>query len=181
MENATQESWYVLRIRAKYDQLVKRTLMNKQFEVLNPTYQEWSKRKDRKKLLTKPIFNGYMFIHTHLTPETHLEILKSYGVMDLLKNSSGPIPVPDEQIANVCLLEKHIGECFYAPEFAEGDWVRVCEGPLEGLIGQVDEMNKKYLRISVDSIPGSIAIDVSREHVEPLGKEDTVYKIPEKH
>jgi predicted AAA+ superfamily ATPase len=34
-------------------------------------------RRDRRKVLTRPIFNGYMFIRTLLNPECHLEILKT--------------------------------------------------------------------------------------------------------
>ena len=169
-----KKTWYVLRIRPKYDQLVERALNSKQFSLLNPTYQEWSQRKDRKKLLTKPVFSGYMFIHTLLNPEIHLEILKTYGVTDLMKNSRGPIPVPDHEIENVCLLETHIGECFHSPEFAKGDFVRVCEGPLTGLVGQIDWAKKKLLRLSVSSVPGSIAIEVNPMYVE-LIERDPLY------
>ncbi len=168
------ECWYVLRIRSNFEKQVEKLLTNKQFVVLNPTYQVWSQRKDRKKLLTKPIFKGYVFLQTLLNPEVHLEILQTCGVIELLKNSQGPIPVPDEQIENVRLLENHIGHCFHSPEFAEGDWVRVCEGPLTDLVGQIDQVNRKLLRISIDSVPGSIAIEVGPDCVELL-EQDSVY------
>ena len=174
MHYSSIESWYVLRIRTKFDQLVERALNNKQFEAFNPTYQEWSQRKDRKKLLTKPIFNGYMFLRTLLTPESHLEVLKTLGVIQFLQTSHGPIPVPDDQIENVRLLSDHVGQCFHTPEFAEGDWVCIQEGVLKGLVGQIDQVNRKLLRISVHSVPGSIAIEVNPQHVELLEK-DSVY------
>ncbi|MBF0280702.1 MAG: hypothetical protein HQM13_23110 [SAR324 cluster bacterium] len=174
MHYNNSENWYVLRIRTKFNQLVERSLTNKQFEVFNPTYQEWSRRKDRKKLLTKPIFNGYMFFRALLNPEVHLEVLKTLGVIQLLHTSHGPTPVPDEQIENVRLLSDHVGQCFHSPEFAEGDWVCIQEGPLQGLVGRIDRVNKKLLRLSIDSIPGSIAIEVNPEHVERLEK-DPVY------
>lgn len=174
MHYSNVESWYVLRIRSKFDQLVERSLKNKQFDVFNPTYQEWSHRKDRKKLLTKSIFKGYMFLRTFLTPEIHLEILKTLGVIHLLQNSRGPIPVPKNQIENVRILENHVGTCFHSPEFAEGDWVCIREGVLKGLRGQVDRVNKKLLRLSIDSIPGSIAIEIHPGFVELL-EQDPLY------
>ncbi len=174
MHYSSTENWYVLRIRTKFDQLVERALKNKKFEAFNPTYQEWSQRKDRKKLLTKPIFNGYMFLRTLMTPESHLEVLKTLGVIQFLQTSLGPTSVPDEQIHNVRLLSEHIGQCFHSPEFAEGDWVCIREGVLKGLVGQIDRVNRKLLRLSVNAVPGSIAIEVNPNHVELLEK-DSAY------
>ena len=105
MQYCTEKSWYVLRVRSQAERLVHVGLHHKQFEVLNPTYQALSIRRDRRKVLTRPIFNGYMFVRTLLNPECHLEILKTPGVVEILKSPSGPTPVPEEQIENVRLLE----------------------------------------------------------------------------
>ena len=105
MHYCPEKSWYVLRVRSQAERLVHVGLHHKQFEVLNPTYQALSIRRDRRKVLTRPIFNGYMFVRTLLNPECHLEILKTPGVVEILKSPSGPTPVPEEQIENVRLLE----------------------------------------------------------------------------
>ena len=84
-----------------------------------------------------------MFIRTLLNAECHLEILKTPGVVEILKSSSGPTPVSDDQIDNVRLLEKHVGECFYGTDFEVGDAVFVREGPLTGLRGVIDRMGLK--------------------------------------
>ena len=64
MHYCPEKSWYVLRVRSQAERLVHVGLHHKQFEVLNPTYQALSIRKDRRKVLTRPIFNGYMFVRT---------------------------------------------------------------------------------------------------------------------
>ena len=81
MHYCTDKSWYVLRMRSQAERLVHVGLLQKQFEVLNPTYRTLSIRRDRRKVLIRPIFNGYMFIRTLLNPEYHLEILKTPGVV----------------------------------------------------------------------------------------------------
>ena len=146
-------SWYVIRVRSKAERLVQVGLHNKNFEILNPTYQALSIRKDRRKVLTKPIFNGYMFIRALLNPELHLEILKTPGVVEMLRNASGPTPVPDDQIENVRLLENYVGTCFHTDDFAIGDAVFVREGPMTGLRGVVDKLDHKKLKIHIDAIP----------------------------
>ena len=113
MQYCTENCWYVLRVRSQAERLVHLGLHKKEFEVLNPTYQALSIRKDRRKVLTRPIFNGYIFIRTLLNPECHLEIIKTPGVVEILKSTIGPTPVPDDQIENVRLLDKHLKYCFY--------------------------------------------------------------------
>ncbi len=150
-------------------------LHHKQFEVLNPTYLALSIRRDRRKVLTRPIFNGYMFVRTLLNPECHLEILKTPGVVEILKSPIGPTPVPDEQIENVRLLEKHVGDCFCGTDFEVGDAVFVREGPLTGLRGVIDRLDRKKLHIQVDAIPGSVMIDVEQHQVQL--EKDVVYQL----
>ena len=76
-----------------------------------------------------------MFIRTLLNPECHLEILKTPGVVEILKSPSGPTPVPDDQVENVRLLEKHVGACFFGTDFEVSDSVFVKGGPFDRFTG----------------------------------------------
>jgi transcription antitermination factor NusG len=89
-------------------------------------------------------------------------------VIDILKNSKGPLPIPTEQIENVIRLEKYEGEIISFSEFACGMAVRVIQGPLQGVKGFVDEIQRDLVKISVESIPGSVAIHVSPTQIEPI-------------
>ena len=175
MQYCTEKSWYVLRVRSQAERLVHVGLHHKQFEVLNPAYRSLSIRKDRRKMLTRPIFNGYMFIRALLNPECHLEIIKTPGVVEILKSTRGPTPVPDDQIANVRLLEKHVGDCFFSTDFEVGDAVFVREGPLTGLRGVIDRLDRKKLHIHIDAIPGSVMIDVEPHQVQL--EKDELYRL----
>ena len=134
-----------------------------------------SNRKDRRKVLTRSIFNGYIFIRALLDPKRHLEILKTSGVVEILKSSSGPIAVPNDQIENIRLLEKHVGDCFYGKDFQVGDSVFVCEGPLTGLRGVIDRLDNKKLHIHLDAIPGSVMIEVEPQFIQL--EKDAVYSL----
>ena len=147
----------------------------KHFEVLNPTYQVLSIRKDRRKVLSKPIFKGYMFFRVLLDSESHLEVLKTPGVVEILRNRNGPTQVPDEQIENVRILEKHVGDCFHGTDFVVGDAVIVREGPLTGLRGVIDRMDRKKLYIHVDAIPGSVMIEVEQHQLQL--EKDSAYSL----
>jgi hypothetical protein len=62
MHYCPEKSWYVLRVDSQAEGLVQVGLHHKEFEVINLTYQALSIRTDRRKVLTRPIFNGYMII-----------------------------------------------------------------------------------------------------------------------
>ena len=166
MQYCREESWYVIRVRSQSERLVQVGLHKKHFEVLNPTYQVLSIRKDRRKVLSKPIFKGYMFFRALLDSGRHLEVLKTPGVVEILRNNKGPTSVPDEQIENVRILEKHVGDCFHGTHLVAGDAVIVREGPLTGLRGVIDRMDRKKLYIHVDAIPGSVMIEVEPHQVQ---------------
>ena len=140
--------------------------MQKHFEVLNLTYQAVSIRKDRRKILSKPIFKGYIFFRALLDSESHLQVLKTPGVVEILRNRRGPTPVPDEQVENVRILEKHVGDCFHGIDLMVGDSVIVREGPLTGLRGVIDKMDRRKLYIHLDAIPGSVMIEVEPHRVQ---------------
>ena len=175
MRNFSKKRWYVLRVRYRTELLAQLSLKKKQFEILNPTYKTLSIRKDRRKILHLPIFKGYIFVRTLLNPKYHIEILKTPGVVEILKSSNGPTPVPDDQIDNVILLQKYVGNCFHLTEFKIGDSVCVKQGPLTGLRGKIDKLNKNKLYIHVDVIPGSVMVEIDQDHVQLEG--DHLYSI----
>ena len=72
-------------------------------------------------------------------------------------------------------MENHVGECFYAPEFTIGERVKVREGPLAGLIGIIDEINRKLLRVCIDALPGSIVIEIDPRQLQ--SEESGLYKV----
>ena len=175
MQYCREESWYVIRVRSQSERLVQVSLHKKKIEVLNPTYQTLSIRKDRNKVISKPIFKGYMFFRALLDSESHLEVLKTPGVVEILGNRKGPTPVPYEQVENVRILEKHVGDCFFGTDLAVGDDVIVRDGPLTGLRGVIDRIDRKKLYIHVDAIPGSVMIEVEPHQVQL--EKDTAYSL----
>ena len=172
----SEKRWYALRIRSRWAQKIETALQSKQLTSFNPTYQVLSKRKDRKKILRKPIFSGYFFVQAELDVELHLEILKTYGVIDLLKDHQRPLPIPDDQIEKVRLLEQHVERSVQIPDFCAGDTVKIIAGPLTGLTGVVDRVNRRCLRIYLQSIPSSVNIELDPLYVKPLHKK-TLYSL----
>ena len=158
--------WYAIRVRYRHEEVVIKGLLGKNTKYLHLTYCEKSKRK--KDILTKAFFPGYMFINLELDRHLHVEILKLFGVVEIIKNSDGPVPIPDDQIANIAKLEMYEGEIYASQEFATGMKVRVINGPLEGLTGFIDTIEKNRIKLGIESVPGSVSIHIPPEDLEPI-------------
>ncbi|PCI28587.1 MAG: hypothetical protein COB67_05975 [SAR324 cluster bacterium] len=173
MEYSDDLEWYVLRVKTRFEKIVITSLGQKGFSSLHLTYLQKSRRKDRIKMLPKAFFPGYMFVQATLDVERHVEILKTIGVTDVLKNSEGPISVPQWQIDNILTLQEFSGKVFpTVMVIQQGSWVEVTHGPLKGLKGIVDRVNKEMVHISVDSIPGSVGIELNASYLEPISQQD---------
>ena len=64
---------------------------------------------------------------------------------------------------------------FFCTDFEVGDSVFVREGPLTGLRGVIDRLDRKKLYIHVDAIQGSVMIDVEPHQVQL--EKDAVYQM----
>ena len=173
MRYSSELNWYAVRTRSQGEELARHGLSKKGFEPLMPTFHLVSLRKDRHKILMKPIFKGYLFFRLQLNATKHLEVLKTLGVVEILKNSQGPRTIPQDEIENIRLLENHVGACFDAPEFMVGEKVVVREGPLKGLRGVVDKIQNRLLRVGIEAVPGAIMIEIDPQQV--ISEESGIY------
>ena len=159
----TSEGWYAVRTRSRHEQKVNDQLIGKSFEVFYPQIKVWSRRKDRRKKIFKPLFPGYLFVHCNLTDENWLNILKTFGVVNLLGyGDQSPSPVPDEQILSIKrVLDTDIPIVVH-PYLKEGQRVIVLDGPLKDVTGVFIGVNNKKgkLIISVDLLNRSLETEI---------------------
>ncbi len=128
--------------------------------------RQWS---DRKQKVTIPIFSGYLFVRMHLLDGSKLRVLKVPGVVGFVGNSSGPLPIPDQQIEAVRTVAAQGMECEIHSLLEEGSLVRVVRGALAGVEGRLIRFNSESrLVISIEMIHRSLSVSISRDDVEPV-------------
>jgi transcriptional antiterminator NusG len=134
-----------------------------------PLIREERRWSDRKQIIATPLFQGYVFVRIAATAELLLRVLKVPGVVDFVRSRSGPLAIPDNEIADVrSVLARGIG-CSPCPFLRAGDRVRVVRGPLTGLKGTFARSgSQSKLVISVEMIQRSIGVSVNETDVEPI-------------
>ncbi|MCU0692035.1 MAG: hypothetical protein MUF54_11585, partial [Polyangiaceae bacterium] len=140
--------WWALRTRANFERTVEDQLRTRNLEPFLPTYRAFSRRTDRRKLITLPLFSGYVFVHADLSVfATKVHVLQTRGVVNIIGGPEGPIPVLPREIESVmrmCASDRMLEPC---ARLEVGKPVRVVSGGLAGVIGVVVEVKGKGKRI----------------------------------
>ena len=169
MSNAEQ-AWYVLHTRSRFEQVVFDGLEGKRLETFLPKITVMSKRRDRRKKIRVPLFPGYIFVKSDLNAYERLEIVKTVGVVRIVGNKDGPVPVPDESIDSLRIMvvgdhDVHTGQM----RLKKGDRVMVVEGPFAGVTGIfVRYKGAHRVVVSVEALGQYAGVDVPEEYVEKI-------------
>jgi transcriptional antiterminator NusG len=159
--------WYVIQTHCRTEGRVQLALQRKGLEVFLPQMAVPKIRRGRKVMLHLPLFQGYLFVHTHIDVRVFHQIVKVEGVMGFLGNG-GPAEVPPDQIESIRTIVD--GERYYHPwRYLEtGKKVWVIDGPLAGVVGTLVARKDKQRRlvVSVELFQRSVAVELDSEAVE---------------
>jgi transcription antitermination factor NusG len=144
-------------------------LARKEIEVFLPRITVRSKRVDRKKMIQVPLFPGYLFVKTSLDPYDHLDIVKTIGVVKMVGNRQGPVPISRESIESLKIMVQGNQEILTGSEFKQGDRVMEIIGPFAGGTGVfVRYRGKGRVLVNIEALGQYAAVDVSEDDIEVI-------------
>ena len=162
-------SWYVLHTKSRFENVVHEGLTKKSIEVFLPKVLVRSKRVDRKIMIRIPLFPGYLFVKSDLTPGRHIEIVKTAGAVRLIGNRSGPLPVSHETIESLKIMTAGDGKILTGTVFKKGNRVIVISGPLEGVMGTFARYGKiGRVIVNIEALGQFASVEVDEEDIEVL-------------
>jgi len=161
-------AWWALYTRHQHEKVVAEMLTAKGFDVFLPLYESTRRWKDRRKILSLPLFPCYLFVRGGL--DRRLQVVTTPGVHMILYRGEHVAFIPQPEIEAIqravhgsCRVEPH-------PFLKCGSRVRVVRGPLEGVEGiLIRKKNMCRLVLSVDMLAQAVAVEVHAEDVEPCG------------
>ncbi len=129
--------WYAVYTTSRAEKKVKQRLDESGIENYLPLRTEIRIWSDRKKKVSLPLIPGYIFVR--IAVEDMLKILNIPGVVTFLREKSVPAAIPDDQIHRLRMMVEHAFDEveFLTSHVNVGDKVRVKQGNLEGLIGEL--------------------------------------------
>jgi transcription antitermination factor NusG len=169
-------SWWAIYTRHQHEKSVEEMLTAKGFEVFLPLYESVRRWKDRKKLLSLPLFPCYVFVKGGM--ERRLPVLTTPGVHMILTRGEQVATIPEDQIEAIRRTVEGPFRVEPHPFLRVGERVRVVRGSLEGVEGILTRKKNLYrLVLSVEMLAQSVAVEIDASDVTPAAGCTAVFPI----
>jgi transcription antitermination factor NusG len=159
--------WFALRVRSNRELVAARHLRDRGFEEYCPSYKVTSQWSDRKRVLDKFLFPGYVFCRLDIS--NRFPVLSVPGVVGLVGYGKTPAPIPEYEMGRVRAMADSGLAVIPWPYLASGDMVLIERGPLAGVEGILQNIKGKYrLVVSFSLLQRSVSAEIDRAWVRPI-------------
>jgi transcription antitermination factor NusG len=167
--NTSGPRWYAVHTRSNFEKCVCAELSAKGVENYYPSFREVHNWADRKKVIDKALFPGYVFARFLDSGNVQLRIRQTAGAVRILGGANQIEPVPDEEIASVRKMLDSGRPHTTHPFLREGSWVRVYRGALKDVEGRLVRMkNEARLVVSISLLCRSVSLEVDVADVKVI-------------
>ncbi len=161
--------WYAVQTRPRHEKKIAVELDRMGIINYVPLITETHLWSDRRKAVEVPLFPGYAFVHTSLSPQARVSVLRVWGVLNFVGPQQRGTPILDSEIDSIRVLLRNRLQPRPYPFLKVGQRVVVRGGSLDGLEGIFAGHNgSKYLVVSVGAIQRSVVISAEGYDVRPV-------------
>ena len=162
-EQVENKRWYIIHAYSGQEDRVKKNLIqriqtmdvsDKIFEVVVPTEEEMEYKDGQKKSVSRKVFPGYILVQMEMDDESWFVVRNTPGVTgfvsaeDESENRPKPVPLEQHEVDNI-LNQIESDEPRVRVGFAQGQTVRITDGPFVDFMGAVDEVYLDRAKIRV--------------------------------
>ena len=169
-----QAKWYVVHTFSGYENKVatnlekiveNRHLQDWIREVRVPTETVVEVKGTQSREVERKIFPGYVIVKMVMTDESWYAVRNIRGCTGFVGPSSKPIPLTEDEVARLGIENKEV-----EVSYKVGDSVNIVDGPLEGFIGTVEEMDveKNRVRVTVSMFGRETPVELELDQAEPV-------------
>lgn len=156
-------SWYVLYLRPRTEKKVAWVCQVNRVVYYLPLREETKIYQRRKVTVQKPLFSGYLF--ASLGPDDRLCLQRTNHILQILTPSDEDALIRD--LAQIRLALEADPKLEASAAFRSGRRVRIKGGPFMGVEGVLGTLRgKTQVRLNVEMIGQSVALDVDRDLIE---------------
>ena len=169
---AESARWYVVHTYSGYENTVKASIekavenrkMHDLIHEINIPVETVTEIVDSKTKVTEhKIFPGYVLVKMILTDDSWHLVRNVRGVTGFVGSENKPIPLSEAEILSLGVEKREI-----VVGVKVGDTVKVIDGPLDGFLGTVDEVDaeKNRLRVVLSMFGRETPVDLELDQVE---------------
>ena len=151
-ENNTPK-WYVVHTYSGYENKVMTSLQNmvenmalqdRIVDVRIPTEEVMEVRNDKKRLVQRKLFPGYVMVKMIMDQLTWYAVRNTRGVTGFVGPGSKPIPLTDEEVTAM-----GVERIALKLDVAVGENVRITSGPFENFVGTVKALDPENQKVKL--------------------------------
>ena len=173
-----KHQWYVLHTYSGYEERTKSNLemriasmdmKDKIFQVVVPKEDEIEIKGGERKTVSRKTLPGYILVQMDLDEESWYVVRNTPGVTGFVASGAMPVPLEEEEVDHI-MRRMESATPKIKIGFAEGDNIRIIDGPFSEFIGTVDEINleKGKVRLMVSFFGRETPIDLDLSQVEGI-------------
>lgn len=171
---AEQAKWYVVHTYSGYESMVATSiekavknlhLQDQIFAVSVPLETVTEIKDNKRREVERKVFPGYVLVKMIMNDECWHVVRNTRGVTGFVGPGSKPVALTEEEVAALG-VDKHE----VVVEYAVGDNVKITDGPLEGFIGLVDEIDipKNRVKVTVSMFGRETPVELELSQAEPV-------------
>ena len=171
---ADNAKWYVVHTYSGYENAVAAAIMKSAenrrmqdliFEVNIPMETVTEKTDQGEKTYERKVFPGYVLVKMILTDESWHLVRNVRGATGFVGSDGKAIPLTEQEIYALGVERREI-----VVGYGVGDTVKVTDGPLEGFLGTVEELDaeRDQVRVVVSMVGRETPVDLELDQVEPV-------------
>ncbi len=165
MMRSGDPQWYVISTKARREQFAQDQLGRREVETFLPRIMEPARSSLRS--IIAPLFPGYLFVHIDLE-EQYFDVVWTPGVRRFIGFGALPAAV---DVTVIDFLQAQVGtEGILRPVrvFKPGDLVRIKYGPLEGLVGIIENpgCGRGRVRVLMELLRRQTRVEVPEQIIE---------------
>jgi transcriptional antiterminator NusG len=157
MSKSGKQAWYVLHTYSGYEDNVARNLRqriesmgmeDKILQVVVPREKKIRVKNGKRRTIEERLFPGYVLVEMIVTEDSWYVVRNTPNVTGFVGSGTTPTPVSQEEVDR---LLKRMGEeePKYKIDVAEGDAVKITDGPFKDFEGKIAEVNEAKGTIKV--------------------------------
>lgn len=169
----SEPKWYVIHTYSGYENKVadsiekiveNRGLQDYIFEVKIPTETVTEVKDGKERQYERKIFPGYVLVKMIVTDDSWFVVRNIRGVTGFVgASSTAPVPLSDKEVEALGVENNEV-----IVDFKVGDNVNIIDGPLEGFVGVVDEIepDKNYVKVILSMFGRETPVELELTQIE---------------
>ena len=169
----SEPKWYVIHTYSGYENKVadsiekiveNRGLQDYIYEVKIPTETITEVKDGKERQIERKVFPGYVLVKMIVTDDSWFIVRNIRGVTGFVgASSTAPVPLSDKEVEALGVENNEV-----VVNFKVGDSVNIIDGPLEGFVGVVDEIepDKNYVKVILSMFGRETPVELELTQIE---------------